>query len=263
MSAGVRAAPLHGWQREFHAESVWSTVVTVDVRGPTLAGGPVAELIKAAVGFTHDVDRWFSTFRPDSAISDIRAGRTLPRDAPDAVQAVLAQCRLARDVSDRAFDPWAMPGGLDPSGFVKGWAADSIAAMALDAGFPNVCVNAGGDIACRGEQAPGEPWSVGVAYPGRRDQIAAVAHLRNMGMATSGRYERGNHIVDPRSGCPATALDSATVIGPDCGLADALATALVVSGAPGVAYFRSLPGWSGYLIDGERVEVFGPAFAGL
>ena len=260
MVEGVRAAPLRGWQRRCHAESVWSTVVTVDVRGPELPGDRVSELFTAAAAFTHQVDRWFSTFRSDSAICALRAGRLTTGTAPDAVQSVLAQCRHARAITAGAFDPWAMPGGLDPAGLVKGWAADRIASMALDAGFPNVCVNAGGDIACRGEQSFGQSWSVGVAHPGRRDQIAATASLRDMGMATSGRYERGDHIVDPRSGQPAMALDSATVVGPDCGLADALATALVVRGPSGVEYFQSLPGWSGYLISGERVQMFGPAF---
>ncbi len=260
MAEVVRAAPLRGWHRRCHAEPVWSTVVTVDLRGPELPDGRVAELFSTAAEFTHDVDTWFSTFRPDSTISKLRAGMLTTSEAPEVVQSVLANCRHARAVSEATFDPWAMPGGLDPSGLVKGWAADRIAAMALDAGFPNVCVNAGGDIACRGEQSPGQPWSVGIAHPGHRDQIVATVRLQDMGMATSGRYERGDHIVDPRSGKPAMALDSATVIGPDCGLADALATALVVSGAAGVEYFRALPGWSGYLISGERVQMFGPAF---
>ena len=49
-------------------------------------------------------------------------------------------------------------------------------------------------------------------------------------MATSGDYERGEHIRDPRNGMAALGARSVSVIGPDGGLADALATAVMVDG---------------------------------
>ena len=49
-------------------------------------------------------------------------------------------------------------------------------------------------------------------------------------VATSGRYERGDHVLDPRTGLPATGLASVTVVGPDLAIADAYATAAVVLG---------------------------------
>ena len=53
-------------------------------------------------------------------------------------------------------------------------------------------------------------------------------------------------------------LDSATVVGPDAGLADALATALVIAGAYGVRFLREIPEYSAYLISGGRAQMFGP-----
>ncbi|MDR7276751.1 thiamine biosynthesis lipoprotein ApbE [Catenuloplanes atrovinosus] len=44
-------------------------------------------------------------------------------------------------------------------------------------------------------------------------------------MATSGTYERGAHVMNPRTGRPAHFLRSVTVVGPDLTLADAYATA--------------------------------------
>jgi thiamine biosynthesis lipoprotein ApbE len=51
------------------------------------------------------------------------------------------------------------------------------------------------------------------------------------------------------------------VVGPDGGLADALATALLIEGPAGVRWFAGLPEWSGYLIEGETAHFFGSAFS--
>jgi thiamine biosynthesis lipoprotein len=53
-------------------------------------------------------------------------------------------------------------------------------------------------------------------------------------VATSGSYERGPHIYDPFGGGAGDAAASATVTGPELDLADALATALIVAGTPGL-----------------------------
>lgn len=261
--ACVRPAPLHGWRRRVHTEHVWTTVVTIDVRGADLPAPDVAEVLRACAQFTHDVDSWFSPFRDDSAVCAIRRGELTEADAPAPVPEVLAECRRARDITSGVFDPWGSDtAGFDPSGYVKGWAAGRMAAMVTSAGFANVCVNAGGDVSCRGEQSPGHPWAVGIQHPARRDDVVRVVHARDNAVATSGRYERGEHIFDPTTGgSPRRMLDSATVVGPDAGLADALATALVIAGAYGVRFLREIPEYSAYLISGGRAQMFGPAFA--
>lgn len=252
------------WQRYVHNEEVWATVVTIEVRGEWNESdakrlrGDVAESSR----WLHKVDDWFSTYRLDTPITAIRNGLMAEHEAPAIVRRVLAECRAAGDVTGGIFDPWCVPGGVDPSGYVKGWAADQVADQLVRAGWENVLVNASGDLACRGHQAPEQPWAIGIQHPEFKDQIVKVAHLSNQAMATSGRYERGNHILDPRSGRAALELDSATVIGPSGGLAEALATALVIVGADGAAFFSELDGWSAYLISGSRASYFGPAFEG-
>jgi thiamine biosynthesis lipoprotein len=64
-------------------------------------------------------------------------------------------------------------------------------------------------------------------------------------VATSGTYERGLHVINPRSGTPAGALRSVTVVGPDLAIADAYATAAVAMGRRGVDWLARLAG-SGY-----------------
>ena len=88
-----------------------------------------------------------------------------------------------------------------------------------------------------------------------------VVSLRDQAMATSGRYERGDHVVDPATGQPAVGVDSATVVGPDAGMADALASAAMVHGLASMDWFGALgPRWSLHLVVGQVAHTFGPAF---
>ncbi len=70
-------------------------------------------------------------------------------------------------------------------------------------------------------------------------------------MATSGSYERGEHLVDPHSGRPVSALLSATVIGHDLAFADALATGLYASGGELLERISRLAGYHGFVVDGR------------
>jgi thiamine biosynthesis lipoprotein len=70
-------------------------------------------------------------------------------------------------------------------------------------------------------------------------------------IATSATYERGAHIIDPSTRQPATTLASATVVGPDLGVADAFATAVFVMGLPGLDWIEEQSGYDAYLITHE------------
>jgi thiamine biosynthesis lipoprotein len=84
-----------------------------------------------------------------------------------------------------------------------------------------------------------------------RQEVLRVFEIHGGALATSGAYERGAHIVDPHSGLIAIGAKSATVIGPDGGLADAMATALMVSGDDGANWFgrEELHGYSAWVIE--------------
>ena len=90
-----------------------------------------------------------------------------------------------------------------------------------------MCINAGGDIVTRGQ------WRIGIRHPEELEQLAAVLEVEDLAVATSGEYEQGAHIIDPRTGHPPTGLLSVTVVGPDLALADAYATAAFAMGADG------------------------------
>ena len=112
---------------------------------------------------------------------------------------MLARCAVARDLSGGWFDPWAVPGGFDPSGYVKGWAAQHALAAFGGNGICGVLVNAAGDIATAGGPGDGRPFRVGITDPRSPHQLAEIVELTGA-IATSGTYERGDHLIDPHSG---------------------------------------------------------------
>jgi len=128
----------------------------------------------------------------------------------------------------------------DLSGIAKGFAVDR-AAQALDTlGHGNYMVEAGGEIRTRGRNADGRPWQIAIERPDAVPQQAfRIVPMSGLAMATSGDYRiyferdgaRYCHEIDPATGCPIRhGLASVTVVAPDCGYADAMATALIVLG---------------------------------
>ena len=223
------------------------TVVSFDLRGPddaTLAAG-----LARACAVLHEDDATFSTWDPDSPMSRLRSGHLAPEVAPAVIAEVLGACQEAVALSEGWFDPCRMPGGMDPTGLVKGWSADRAAAALRAAGVEAAMLNAGGDIVVFGRPAPDRPWQVGVRQPSSPERFTCVAALEypTVALATSGTYERGEHILDPFSGRPATALLSATVTGPQLALADALATGLLAAG-PGGLRFVTAAGYEAWVV---------------
>jgi FAD:protein FMN transferase len=227
LAAGVR-----------RVEHVMGTAISVDVADPV---DPA--IVDDTFDWLREVDSRFSTYRADSEISRLDRGELSTRSAGPHVRAVLAACAgLWRD-TDGFFDAYAS-GRLDPSGYVKGWAVQLASDRLLAAGSANHCVNAGGDIRVRGCPRPGEPWRIGIRHPWDAAAVCFVLGGTDLAVATSGSYERGDHVVNPRTGRPASGLRSVTVTGPDLGRADAYATAAMAMG--GVAGLRWLAALRGY-----------------
>jgi len=206
-----------------HVEHVMGTVVSIDVRQAS------------------EADRRFSPYREDSEVSRLARGELAGRECSDELREILEACEHLKRASGGAFDV-GYAGGVDPSGYVKGWAVDRAAQALWSAGITNASINAGGDAVVRGEPEPGRPWRVGIRHPDLADRTAAVIGLRGGAVATSGLYERGGHILDPGTGRPPEELLSVTVIGPTLAQADSLATACLVMGERGLAWVVAHPG---------------------
>ncbi|MER6382548.1 FAD:protein FMN transferase [Streptomyces sp. NPDC001250] len=250
-----------------HAEEVMGTVFSFDVRG----GEPraVREALTEAVAGLHAADAVFSTYREDSEVSRLARGElTVAQCAPEVAE-VLDLAAEAERVSEGWFSS-RYRGALDPTGIVKGWAAERAARLLAGvAGVCGVSVNGGGDVQLLGSPEPQRPWRVGVADPLRPGGLAAVisaAGVSELSVATSGTAERGAHIVDARTGKSAvTDLVAVTVVGPRLTWVDCWATAAFAMGSrAGLAWLESLPDVEGLLITaGDEVRCTGGLAARL
>ena len=245
-------------QREIE---VWGTVLFLDVT----SGVDLTDAFAAVESYFHQVDETFSTYKSGSKVSQLRRGEITIDQCPPELIEVWNLCLEVRELTEGAFDPWAVAGGFDPSGLVKGWAADNSAEILKAAGAAHIQVNAAGDLALRGGFTDQLPWSIGVVNPDNRLEILQTFEIQDGAIATSGTYERGAHIKDPHTGLIAIGAKSATVIGPNGAIADALATALMVSGRDGAIWFTTpeLAEYSAWVIDRHQEIAWsiGPATA--
>ncbi len=234
-----------------HVEHVMGTAMSI-------AAPPDAPpaAIAAAFALLRRADQVFSTYRPDSEISRLRAGTLAIADCPPEVASVLRMCARLKRTTGGYFDAWPDgPGSLDPSGLVKGWAAERASALLAASGVPRHCLVAAGDVRIRGVRGFDRRWQVGIADPLRPgDLLGVVSAPADIAVATSGTSERGAHIWDPVGGGPATALASVTVVGPDLTLADAYASAAFAMGDAAPGWLADLRSYQALVVwpDGRR-----------
>ncbi|MFJ8490275.1 FAD:protein FMN transferase [Streptomyces sp. NPDC094038] len=209
--------------------------------------GDFADAADAVFGWLWEVDARFSPFRADSEVSRLDRGELPESEVSPDLAEVLALCEEYRLATGGAFDV-RLPGrGLDPCAVVKGWSVQRAAELLSAAGAKRFCLNAGGDVV-----AAGGPWRVGVRHPEHADQLCLVLEITDGAVATSGRYERGDHIVDGRTGRPADGLLSVTVVAPTLTEADSAATAAFAMGTDGAAWAASRPGCEVFVVDTDR-----------
>jgi FAD:protein FMN transferase len=209
---------------------IMGTTVSIDVRDDVPLG-----LLEAAAETLREHEARFTTYREDSEIKRVERGELAIADAHEDVREVLDACAVLRAESGGAFDAWR-GGSLDPSGYVKGWAAERAASVLRRGGVTRFALNLGGDVICAGEAEHRRPWRIGVRHPTDAGRMALVLGIRDGAVATSGAYERGNHVVDARTGRAATVWRSITVLAPDLATADAIATAALAMGEPGPSW---------------------------
>ncbi|MFE6524648.1 FAD:protein FMN transferase [Streptomyces sp. NPDC057794] len=222
-------------------EHVMGFPVSVRIDDEDFPEAPVDGLF----AWLREVDARFSPFRPDSEVSRLDRGEQA-EPGPD-LREVLELCEEYRIASGGAFDV-RLPGrGLDPCAVVKGWSVQRAAERLKAAGARRFCLNAGGDVV-----AVGGPWRVGVRHPEQAGRLCAVLDLTDRAVATSARYARGDHILDARTGRPATGLLSMTVVAPTLTEADAVATAAFALGPEGVAWAASRQACEVFAVDADR-----------
>lgn len=162
---------------------------------------------------------------------------------------------------------------LGLGGIAKGYAIDRAAAILKQRGLTRFIVDGGGDLYVSGRKLSGQPWTLGVQNPRKPGDLLAALPLTDAAMVTSGDYERFfvldgkryHHIIDLRTGYPATRSRSVTVQAAEAMMADALSTAIFILGpVDGVALASKLPGVEAAVVgaDGSvsTTEALAPAF---
>ena len=238
------------WVRQIMGMPISIHVRAADVDSPTVVFG-----VEAAFDLLRQADRLFSTYQHDSQISRIRRGELDPSQADPLVQEVIRLCQQARELTEGVFtdqlpDDEGVP-RFDPTGLVKGWAADRAACRLAQLPGASFCLNAGGDVvvggrAAEGGERPAALWRVGIEDPRDRSRIAEVVELHQGAVATSGTAARGAHLYDPVTRTFVQRKGSVTVVGPNLMWADVWATALFVGPA-------SLPRRFSQVADGYRM----------
>ncbi|WP_374008850.1 FAD:protein FMN transferase [Leifsonia sp. LS-T14] len=243
-------------------ETVMGIPMSIDIRDEVDAA-PAAE---RAFSVLREADQRFSRYLPDSEVSRANAsgGRGIEHSAD--FREVVAIGEAAARSSGGAFRIRCADGTWDLDGVVKGWAAARAAVVLTSAGLRDFCLNAGGDVAVSGSPGEGRPWSVGIRSPNDPEAMLAVLAVTDGAVATSGAYERGEHIVDGRDGSTPRSLLSATVVADDLTTADVLATAVFALGADGIPWALASGARgvlaldaSGRLLGGGRLAFAQPA----
>lgn len=147
-------------------------------------------------------------------------------------------------------------------GIAKGYAIDRAAKLLDEAGLTSFYAQAGGDLFVRGRKPDGSPWRVGVRDPrGPEGSFFAMIAVEDHAFSTAGDYERSfvlggkryHHIIDPRTGYPATASRSVTIWAKDALTADAIDDAVFILGPErGMRLVESLSDCGAVIVDADN-----------
>ena len=227
-------------------EHIMGLPISLDLRDGTPR---LIEAAQRAFDWLREVDRRFSPFRDGSEVCRLGRGQLAPARVSPQLAEILGLCARYQRDSNGAFRAWLPGRSFDPCGVVKGWAVQRAGHLLREAGAQRFCFNAGGDVLTAGEPEPGRAWRVGIRHPSNPCQLCAVLSVRDCAVATSGTYERGEHIVDGRTGRSARDLLSLTVIAPDLTTADATSTAAFAMGGDGIAWANARPDCLVFAVD--------------
>ena len=151
---------------------------------------------------------------------------------------------------------------LGLGGIGQGYIADKVKALLIENGCKSGIVNVSGDIFAWGKQPDEKPWTVAIVNPMNKNKVFATFPLEDSAVETSGSYEkfvtfngkRYSHIIDPRTGYPASGIVSVSVFAKTTELADALATGIFVLGIDvGLDLVNQINGIECIIVDDKGV----------
>jgi thiamine biosynthesis lipoprotein len=192
------------------------------------------------------IDSRFSPYKDDSELSRFLRGEIAQEKLSAEFKKIMAACIEAEKETDGYFSAY-FSGKFNPTGYVKGYAIAEAGKVIEKNGFKTYCISAGGDVVAR--SVSDKIWNIGIQDPDNKLKIIGNISDRNFAVATSGHYERGKHIINPKTGEFADELVSVSVVGPDIIKADILATAIFAGGKSGLDLADEIKDYETLVID--------------
>lgn len=224
------------------------------VGGDRVGRRQLSEAISDAVAELRAIDVTYSPVRPNSLVSLLRRGEVAAQVYPPLAD-IVDRCLAMRVATEGWFDPWAVPGGFDPAGMIKGWAIERAASRLRSAGVSDYAVISGGDLTVRGRAPHGGPWRVALRRPPRDgvDSAPTTVTMVDGAIGTCGLTTSRRPVIDPHTGAAVHRDGAAMVIGTDLAVADGYATALYAAGPAGRDWFPTVDGYQVLDLVGDRV----------
>ncbi len=206
------------------------------------------------------IDQKFSTYKKTSEISLINEEKLDEKDYSSDMKKILRLSKQTKRLTSGYFNIY-QNGLVDPSGLVKGWAIWMASKILKNKRVKNFYIEAGGDIEVLGKNTQGKKWKIGIKNPFNPSEIVKVVELDKGGIATSGTYERGNHIYNPKSGKEISEIVSLTLIGQNIYQADRFATAAFAMGEEGIKFIEGQKDLEGYMINSKGIATATSGFS--
>ena len=196
-----------------------------------------------------------------------RSGR--PPDSRDLERVAAAIAAPRFEMVDGVPVPTGDCARLNVNAIAKGFIVDRVVSAAgMQFDVEGMCLNAGGDVLHQG----GRGQAVGIENPLRPyDNVPplTVIHLQNEAVATSGPSRRGfeiasqrfSHVIDPRTGHPASGPAGVSVVADTTMTADVAATVACVLGTEeALDWLAATDDLAGLVIDGNANAVADPTW---
>lgn len=151
----------------------------------------------------------------------------------------------------------------------KGYAADKAKELMVSKGVSAGIINASGDMSLWGKQPDGSNWIIGVTNPFKKEKLFKIYQLTDGAVVTSGNYEkyvlidgkRYAHIIDPRTGYPASGIVSVTIFANSAEFANGISTSIMVLGKEkGLKLLNETPNVQGFFIDDKGKVYYSKKF---
>lgn len=228
------------------------------------------ELIERSIVYSRKTEGTFDiTWRGMGRIWRFDDGFRVPSQAEVEAARQHINYRRIQIEANRIYLPAGTNIGL--GGIAKGYAVDRAAKVLTQRGFSDSLVDGGGDVLVSGTRN-GEPWRLGIQEPREEHgRILGLVKLTSKALVTSGDYERFrivngvryHHIIDPRTGWPADAAMSVSILANSAEQGVVLAKGVFILGPEkGLALARQ-EGVEALLIDPQGKRHMTQGFAQL